>query len=59
MSVIYKAKLKAAKTAVSEKNYDYAYDLCHDLLELDATSYPVHILLGVSCQHMSKWSEGA
>ncbi|KAJ2358612.1 Superkiller protein 3 [Coemansia erecta] len=58
MSVIYKAKLKAAKTAVSEKNYDYAYDLCHDLLELDADSYPVHILLGVSCQHMEKWAEG-
>ncbi|KAJ2500968.1 Superkiller protein 3 [Coemansia sp. RSA 1972] len=59
MSVIYKAKLKAAKAAVAEKNYDYAYDLCHDLLELDATSYPVHIWLGVSCQHLSKWSEGA
>ncbi|KAJ1856040.1 Superkiller protein 3 [Coemansia sp. RSA 1822] len=58
MSVIYKAKLKAAKTAVAEKNYDYAYDLCHDLLELDASSYPVHILLGVSCQHLEKWSEG-
>ncbi|KAJ2802701.1 Superkiller protein 3, partial [Coemansia guatemalensis] len=58
MSVIFKAKLKSAKTAVAEKDYDYAYDLCHDLLELDADNYNVHILLGVSCQHMSKWSEG-
>ncbi|KAJ2851005.1 Superkiller protein 3 [Coemansia brasiliensis] len=58
MSVIFKAKLKAAKTAISEKNYDYAYDLCHDLLELDESNYNVHILLGVSCQHLGKWTEG-
>ncbi|KAI8324794.1 TPR-like protein [Martensiomyces pterosporus] len=58
MSVIFKAKLKAAKTAIAEKNYDYSYDLCHDLLELDDSNYNVHILLGVSCQHMSKWEEG-
>ncbi|KAJ1959302.1 Superkiller protein 3, partial [Dipsacomyces acuminosporus] len=58
MSVIFKAKLKAAKTAIGEKNYDYSYDLCHDLLELDEANYNVHILLGVSCQHMEKWEEG-
>ncbi|KAJ1752789.1 Superkiller protein 3 [Coemansia sp. RSA 1821] len=58
MSVIFKAKLKAAKTAISEKNYDYAYDLCRDLLELDESNYNVHILLGVSCQHLGKWAEG-
>ncbi|KAJ2713748.1 Superkiller protein 3, partial [Coemansia spiralis] len=58
MSVIFKAKLKAAKAAVADKNHDYAYDLCHDLLELDADNYNVHILLGVSCQHLHKWREG-
>ncbi|KAJ1717966.1 Superkiller protein 3, partial [Coemansia biformis] len=58
MSVIFKAKLKAAKAAVAEKNHEYAYDLCHDLLELDAANYNVHILLGVSCQHLGKWREG-
>ncbi|KAJ2769545.1 Superkiller protein 3, partial [Coemansia nantahalensis] len=58
MSVIFKAKLKAAKEAVGSKNYEYAYDLCHDLLELDANNYNVHILLGVSCQHLCKWREG-
>ncbi|ORX73721.1 hypothetical protein DL89DRAFT_2887 [Linderina pennispora] len=58
MSVIFKAKLKNAKSAIADKNYDYAYDLCHDLLELDDRNYNVHILLGVSCQHMEKWAEG-
>ncbi|KAJ2059674.1 Superkiller protein 3 [Coemansia sp. S146] len=58
MSVIFKAKLKAAKTAIAEKNYDYAYDLCHDLLEMDESNYNIHILLGVSCQNMEKWDEG-
>ncbi|KAJ1950382.1 Superkiller protein 3, partial [Linderina macrospora] len=58
MSVIFKAKLKNAKSAIADKNYDYAYDLCHDLLELDDKNYNVHILLGVSCQHMEKWDEG-
>ncbi|KAJ2683555.1 Superkiller protein 3 [Coemansia spiralis] len=58
MSVIFKAKLKSAKTAIAEKNYDYAYDLCHDLLEMDSSNYNIHILLGVSCQNMEKWDEG-
>ncbi|KAJ2399905.1 Superkiller protein 3, partial [Coemansia sp. RSA 2559] len=58
MSLIFKTKLKAAKTAVAEKNYEYAYDLCHDLLELDEANYNVHILLGVACQNLEKWSEG-
>lgn len=58
MSVIFKTKLKSAKTAVAEKNYEYAYDLCHDLLELDESNYNVHILLGVSCQHTGNWTEG-
>ncbi|KAJ2161270.1 Superkiller protein 3 [Coemansia sp. RSA 552] len=58
MSVIFKGKLKAAKAAIAEKNYDYAYDLCHDLLEIDEGNYNVHILLGVSCQHLDKWTEG-
>ncbi|KAJ1835332.1 hypothetical protein LPJ63_001220 [Coemansia sp. RSA 2711] len=51
-------KLKAAKAAVGEKNYDYAYDLCHDLLEMDRSNYNVYILLGVSCQHLGKYAEG-
>ncbi|KAJ2794614.1 Superkiller protein 3, partial [Coemansia furcata] len=58
MSVIYKAKLKAAKAAIAGKNYDYAYDLCHDLLEMDESNYNIHILLGVSCQNLEKWDEG-
>ncbi|KAI7826452.1 hypothetical protein BX661DRAFT_171709 [Kickxella alabastrina] len=58
MSVIFKAKLKNAKTAINDKDYSYSYDLCHDLLELDSTNYNVHILLGVSCQHLQKWNEG-
>ncbi|KAJ2489025.1 Superkiller protein 3 [Coemansia sp. RSA 2050] len=58
MSVIFKAKLKSAKTAIAERNYDYAYDLCHDLLEMDESNYNIHILLGVSCQNMEKWDEG-
>ncbi|KAJ2584700.1 Superkiller protein 3 [Coemansia sp. RSA 1836] len=58
MSVIFKAKLKSAKTAIAEKNYDYAYDLCHDLLEMDESNYNIHILLGVSCQNLEKWDEG-
>ncbi|KAJ1936746.1 Superkiller protein 3, partial [Kickxella alabastrina] len=58
MSVIFKAKLKNAKTAINDKDYSYSYDLCHDLLELDSTNYNAHILLGVSCQHLQKWNEG-
>ncbi|KAJ2745035.1 Superkiller protein 3 [Coemansia sp. BCRC 34301] len=58
MSVIYKAKLKSAKAAIAEKNYDYAYDLCHDLLEIDESNYNTHILLGVACQSLEKWDEG-
>ncbi|KAJ2092060.1 Superkiller protein 3 [Coemansia sp. RSA 986] len=58
MSVIFKTKLKAAKAAVAEKSFDYAYDLCHDLLELDEANYNVHILLGVACQNLGKWDEG-
>ncbi|KAJ1987549.1 Superkiller protein 3 [Coemansia spiralis] len=58
MSAIFKTKLKAAKIAVTEKNYDYAYDLCHDLLELDEPNYNVYILLGISCQNLEKWDEG-
>ncbi|KAJ2706466.1 Superkiller protein 3 [Coemansia sp. IMI 203386] len=58
MSVIFKAKLKSAKTALADKDYEYAYDLCQDLLELEADNYNVHIFLGVACQHLGKLSEG-
>ncbi|KAJ2721329.1 Superkiller protein 3 [Coemansia sp. Benny D115] len=58
MSVIFKGKMKAAKAAVADKDYEYAYELCHDLLDLDKSSYNAHILLGVACQHLKKWDEG-
>ncbi|KAJ1826424.1 Superkiller protein 3 [Coemansia sp. RSA 2599] len=58
MSVIFKAKLKSAKAALADKDYEYAYDLCQDLLELEAENYNVHIFLGVACQHLGKWAEG-
>ncbi|KAJ1648364.1 Superkiller protein 3 [Coemansia asiatica] len=58
MSVIFKAKLKSAKAAVADRDYEYAYDLCQDLLELDAENYNVYIFLGVACQHLGKWTEG-
>ncbi|KAJ2785924.1 Superkiller protein 3 [Coemansia interrupta] len=59
MSVVLKAKLKAAKAAIGDKDYEYAYSLSHDVLEMDGSSYPAHIYLGVACQHLAKWDEGA
>ncbi|KAJ1719160.1 Superkiller protein 3, partial [Coemansia erecta] len=58
MSVVLKAKLKAAKAAIGDKDYEYAYSLSHDVLEMDAASYAAHIYLGVACQHLAKWDEG-
>ncbi|KAJ1852467.1 Superkiller protein 3, partial [Coemansia sp. RSA 2703] len=58
MSVVLKAKLKAAKTAIGDKDYEYAYSLSHDVLEMDAGNYAAHIYLGVACQHLGKWDEG-
>ncbi|PVZ99790.1 hypothetical protein BB558_004199 [Smittium angustum] len=57
MSALVKKKLKAARTAISEKNYKDGYSLSKDVLEWDSENYNALVFLGISCQNLKKIEE--
>ncbi|OMJ25998.1 Tetratricopeptide repeat protein 37 [Smittium culicis] len=57
MSSIIKNKLKAARSHISKKEYESAYEVSNDVLEWESENYNALIFLGIACQNLKKTKE--
>lgn len=57
MSTVQKRQLKSAKEAIQAENYEYAQQLCKDILEEDPCNYTAMVFLGLSNSKMKLLNE--
>jgi Tfp pilus assembly protein PilF len=49
-----KLQLKAARDALAQKNFDYAEQICQDILEFDPLNYNALVFQGVSLKELER-----
>jgi tetratricopeptide (TPR) repeat protein len=52
-----KLQLKAARDAIAQKNFDYAEQLCEDILELDPEHYTALVFSGLALKELERFEE--
>ncbi|KAJ1929887.1 Superkiller protein 3 [Tieghemiomyces parasiticus] len=52
-----KAKLKQAKEAIGQGQYEISYKLTKSIVEFESQNYTAWVFLGVSCQNLDRWGE--
>ena len=57
MSNYVKTQLKSAKEAIQSKNFEYAKQVCQDVLEGDKTNYNALVFLGLASKELGELKE--
>jgi Flp pilus assembly protein TadD len=52
-----KLQLKAARDAIAQKNFEYAEQLCEDILELDPEHYTALVFSGLALKELERFDE--